>query len=67
MVCSGEKTKLIIIGTNDLKKNIFETIKETGIEVIVANKLVKPTESEKLLGLIVSNNLSWKNYLYGET
>ena len=63
MVCSGEKTKLLIIGTNEQKRNI----NEDEIEIKVCDKTVKVSPSEKLLGLVVNGKLTWKEYLYGET
>ena len=60
MVCSGDKTKLLVIGTQEQRNKL---LKEPGIEikVNVGNKIVKESQSEKLLGLIVSNDLTWKN------
>ena len=64
MVCSGEKTKLLIIGTPAQKRI---TMKNIDIEVSVCDNTIKESTSEKLLGLIVNNDLTWKHYLYGET
>ena len=61
MVCSGEKTKLLIIGTKDQKRNLIED----EVEIKVCDKTVKVSPSEKLLGLVVNGEL--KGYLYGET
>ena len=47
MVCSGEKTKMLIIGTSEQKRNIFEE----DIEIRVCEKVVKVSPSEKLLGI----------------
>ena len=58
-----EKTKLLIIGTNEQKRNI----NEDEIEIKVCDKSVKVSPSEKLLGLVVNGKLTWKEYLYGET
>ena len=63
MVCSGEKTKLLIIGTKDQKRNLIED----EVEIKVCDKTVKVSPSEKLLGLVVNGELKGKKYLYGET
>ena len=60
---TGEKTKLLIIGTNEQRK----TLQNYDIQVIVSDKIVTESKSEKLLGLIISNTLSlerislWRN------
>ena len=36
------------------------------IEIQVDGKTIVETESEKLLGVIVNNELTWKEQLYGE-
>ena len=64
MVCSGEKTKLLIIGTLEQKRKLLN--ENIDIHADVCGKIVKVTHSEKLLGLIVNGELSWKDYLYGE-
>ena len=63
MVCAGSKTKLLVISTEQLRRSRF---KEQKMEVTVCGTVMEDTKSEKLLGLIVSNTLSWKDYLYGE-
>ena len=64
LVCSGEKTKLLIIGTTEQKKKLKnDNIK---IQIDVCGEVVEETESEKLLGLIINGDLTWKHYLYGE-
>ena len=63
MVCSGKKTKLLIIGTAQLKKN---KLGDRDISIEVCGQTVKESKSEKLLGLIVNNQHTWKEYLFGE-
>ena len=63
MVCSGEKTKLLLMGTPQLKRH---RIQDQGISVAICGKIVKPSKSEKLLGLIVNDQMTWNEYLYGE-
>ena len=65
MVCSGDKTKLLMIGTAKLKKSRLPDTNEK-IQIEVCGQTVEETRSEKLLGLIVNNQLTWKDYLYGE-
>ena len=39
---------------------------KTAKEIVVDGKLVTESRSEKLLGLVLNNNLTWKNHLYGD-
>ena len=64
MVCAGDKTKLLVIGTSQWRRIKLANIPK--LEVEVCGNRVQETESEKLLGLIVNNSLTWKDYLYGE-
>ena len=68
MACAGDKTKLIVIGTKKLRSNkLFEDDVERKLKVEVDGKEVEASFSEKLLGLIVNCELTWKDYLYGES
>ena len=63
MCVAGEKSKLLIVGTKrqrSLRLDEPLQIYVDGIEVI-------ETESEKLLGMTINNELTWKENLYGET
>ena len=62
MVCAGNKTKLLVIGTDSLRKSRFDNQQ---MQVVVCNATIKDTKSEILLGLVLNNNLTWKDYLYG--
>ena len=64
MICAGDKTKLLAIGTTQLKRSKLEGLRKLEIDVC-GNKVVE-TESEKLLGLVVNNTMTWSHYLYGE-
>ena len=64
MVCAGNKTKLLIIGTEGLRKSRFQDQK---MQINVCGISVQDTDSERLLGLVLNNNLTWKDYLYGES
>ena len=59
---AGEKSKLLIIGTKQLK----ESKASAELKINVDNKEITETSSEKLLGLVINNELTWKNHLYGD-
>ena len=61
LVCSGGKTKLLIIGTKELRRS---RIKQK-ISINVAGHIVEETQSEKLLGLVINNTMTWTNHLHG--
>ena len=65
MVCSGDKTKLFVIGTSQLRKSRLID-KDIIIKINVCGQTVTESSSKKLLGLIVNNKQTWKDYLYGE-
>ena len=60
---AGEKSKLLILGHSELRaaKNLNEPRK-----IYIDGKEVLESESEKLLGLVINNTLTWKNHLYGD-
>ena len=64
LVCSGSKTKLLVIGTREMRqpKLLNNTLKLTNT---VAGQQVEETDDERLLGLIVNNTMTWHNHLYG--
>ena len=64
MNCSGEKTKFLICGTRAMRQN---RIKNENIQpkIKVCEDEIKESSSEKLLGVIVNNTLSWKHHLHG--
>ena len=64
MACAGDKTKLVVIGTKQMRKNKLN--EENKLKVTVDGNEVYATHSEKLLGLIVNSEMTWKDYLYGE-
>ena len=65
MVCSGSKTKLLVIGTNQLRRSLLNE-NNSQLEINVCGSLIRDTQSERLLGLTVNNQLTWTEYLYGE-
>ena len=64
LVCSGLKTKLLVIGTRDMRKSRLVNT-NTKLSITVAGHLVEESQSERLLGLIVNNTLTWHHHLYG--
>ena len=64
LVCSGQKTKLLIMGTAALRQSRI-TSKNITFKITVAGHEVMETESEKLLGMIINNRLTWHDHLYG--
>jgi hypothetical protein len=66
LVCSGSKTKLLIVGTKELRRSKL-TNRDIQIEINVDGHVVKESESERLLGVIVNNVMTWEHHLYGNT
>ena len=52
----------LVVGTRGLKLSKLE---DRVLKVKVGENEVKETHSEKLLGILMSNDFSWNNYLYG--
>ena len=61
MACAGDKTKLVIIGTKQLRASKLNEQRKLNIKV--DGNDIEDTQSEKLLGLIVNNEMTWKDYL----
>ena len=59
---AGDKSKLLVIGTRQ-RRNLKLSGK---MSIHVDGKEVVETESEKLLGVIINNELTWKNHLHGD-
>ena len=49
-----------MIGTNQLR----EARIDREFKIVVDDQEISETSSEKLLGVIVNNTLTWKNHLY---
>ena len=64
LVCSGSKTKLLIVGTRDLRRSKLVN-REVSIEIIVDGHPVRESESERLLGVLINNVMTWDHHLYG--
>ena len=65
MVISSEKTKLMIV-TTDANRATKLTPLGTKFSVSVCNEVKDETNSEKLLGVVMNNQMTWKNHLYGD-
>ena len=62
MLCSGEKTKLLIVTT---RENRAHKLAGKEIRVTVCGKEIKESQDEKLLGIMMSSNMTWSTYLHG--
>ena len=58
-----EKTKLLVLGTSQMRSSKLLT---EDMKIVVDGKEVIESSSEKLLGLVLNNKLTWKNHLYGD-
>ena len=63
MCVAGKKSKLLIIGTRQLRASKLTQKMSVNVEAME----VEETKSEKLLGLVINNELTWHEHLYGET
>ena len=63
LVCSGSKTKLLIVGTKELRNS---KNRDMLIEINVDGHEVRESKSERLLGVIVNNVMTWEHHLYGD-
>ena len=64
MVCSGEKTKLLLITTN---ANRADKLAGETKSIVVNGEVKEESVSEKLLGLVINNSCNWKSHLYGDS
>ena len=62
MCVAGDKSKLLVMGTRQLRS--MKLTQDMAIQV--DGKVVHETRSEKLLGVIINNELTWKEHLHGE-
>jgi len=59
---TGEKSKLMVIGTQKLKSHKCPR----KIQIIVNGQVIDESSSEKLLGVVVNNELTWKSHIHGD-
>ena len=57
LVINDDKTHLVVMGSkaNNMKRNL--------VEIIAGNTTIRPTPSEKLLGLNINENLKWHDHI----
>ena len=63
MCVAGDKSKLLIIGTEELKRTHLQG---EPMFISVDGKIVNESTHEKSLGIMISNNLTWKDHLHSE-
>ena len=65
MVCSGDKTKLLVLGS---RANRYHKIDKQNFvpQLEICGKTVRESKCEKLLGVLINNNVTWKNQLHGD-
>ena len=64
MVVAGDKSKMLIVGTKEMRrKKLGDTVQS----IMVDGEVVKESVSEKLLGVIINNRMTWYEHLHGET
>ena len=61
---AGEKSKLMGLGTSEMRAAKLISTEE--MKITVDGKEIFESTSEKLLGLVLNNKLTWKNHLYGD-
>ena len=64
LVCSGSKTKLLVIGTKELRKSKLLSQNKV-LKIEVAGHEVNESTSERLLGMVINNTMTWEHHLYG--
>ena len=64
MIISLEKSKLIVSMTRELRAARHPN---TNISININGTIIAATPSEKLLGITISQDMSWGPYLWGET
>ena len=59
---AGDKSKLLVVGTRKRRSQKLDA----KLSIIVDGKEIVESESEKLLGVVINNELTWKNHLHGD-
>ena len=62
MLYSAEKTKLLIISTKEQRTAHLQEV----FRIKVGDKNIQETKDEVLLGITITNDMTWKSYLYGQ-
>ena len=58
------KIKLLVVGTREMRKSKL-TNEDKLIEIEVDGYKVTESKSERLLGLLINNTMTWESHLYG--
>ena len=64
--CSAEKTKLLLSGTKAGRMNKIDAL-NISPSISLDGDIVRETASEKVLGVVVNNIITWNNHLNGDT
>ena len=59
LVVNADKTHLIVMGTER-----FSAVRPL-VQIVAGNEVIKPTPTEKLLGLNIHQSLKWKEHILG--
>ena len=59
MVCSALKTKLLVASTRELRESKLQA---RNISIMVEGQTISESPQEKLLGITMSNDLSWNTW-----
>ena len=65
MFCSGDKTKLLIVGTHANRRSKLEK-DDLKLQINICNEQIEETKSEKMLGVIVNNTITWREHIHGD-
>ena len=53
----------MVVGTKSTREKKLQNHEVT---ILVDGQAVKESKSEKLLGVVINNNMTWKEHLYGD-
>ena len=59
---AGDKIKLLVIGTRQRRNQKLNN----KMSIHIDGKEIIESDSEKLLGVVINNELTWKNHLHGD-
>ena len=63
LVCSGGKTKLLVVSTPALRQ---ARLPDTELQIRVCGNTVVESKCEKILGVLFNKRLSWSSHMYGD-
>ena len=62
MVVAGGKSKILVVGTDQLRR----TRLTAKISINIDGTMIEESRSERLLGALVNNKMTWHEHLYGD-